>query len=140
MGRNYLRYLRTGTVCMIYYKDESPQTTEIVEVVDTTPEEEVVMIEEIIENEELQPEEVIVVIEDPEKYYRPIAFKTNLLFDALTALNVELEVPVSKRVSITGEYTFPWWLMKSKQNCLEVIYGNVEDRYWIKPNYDKQKT
>ena len=25
VGRNYLRYLRTGTVCMIYYKDESPQ-------------------------------------------------------------------------------------------------------------------
>lgn len=69
---------------------------------------------------------------------RPVALKTNLLFDAATLLNVEVEVPVAPRFSIAGEWIFPWWLWKKKQNCLEVLSGNLEARYWFKPNYAKQ--
>ncbi len=59
------------------------------------------------------------------------AIKTNLLFDALTALNVELEVPIGNRWSIAGEYIFPWWLWERKQYCLESLSGNLEGRYWF---------
>ena len=57
--------------------------------------------------------------------------KTNLLFDAVSAINVELEVPIGDRWSVTGEYIFPWWLLKKKENCLQLINGNVEGRYWF---------
>lgn len=59
------------------------------------------------------------------------AIKTNLLFDLVTALNVELEVPIGKRWSIAGEYIFPWWLWDKKQYCIQNISGNLEGRYWL---------
>lgn len=59
------------------------------------------------------------------------ALKTNLLFDAATALNVEVEVPIGERWSVAGEWIFPWWLWEGKQNCLEVLSGNIEGRYWF---------
>lgn len=77
------------------------------------------------------------------------ALKTNLLFDALSALNVEVEVPVAKHWSVMGEYMFPWWLYGYKrncwwmwshgQNCLEIISGTLEGRYWLgTPGYPRQ--
>ena len=57
--------------------------------------------------------------------------KTNLLFDVVSVINVELEVPIGSRWSVAGEYIFPWWLLKKKQNCLQLINGNVEGRYWF---------
>ncbi len=72
------------------------------------------------------------------KYIRPIAIKTNLLFDLASALNIELEVPLGKRFSVAGEYIFPWWLWEKKQYCLETLTGGLEGRYWFKPNYKHQ--
>lgn len=70
---------------------------------------------------------------------RPLfALKTNLLFDMATALNIELEVPMSKRFSVAGEWMFPWWLWEKQQHCLQVLSGNLEFRYWLKPNFKKQ--
>lgn len=71
-------------------------------------------------------------------YVRPLALKTNLLFDMATALNVEVEVPLADRWSVAGEWMFPWWLWEKKQHCLEVLSGNVELRYWLNPNLKKQ--
>lgn len=67
------------------------------------------------------------------------ALKTNLLFDAATVANLELEVPIGKRWSVAGEWMFPWWLWEKRQNCLQVMSGNIEGRYWfgnrdVKPN------
>ncbi len=63
---------------------------------------------------------------------KPIfALKTNLLFDALTVLNVELEVPIKERWSVLGEWTFPWWLAKNNTRALQYLNGNVEGRYWF---------
>lgn len=70
---------------------------------------------------------------------RPIALKTNLLLDAATVLNIEVEIPIGKHWSIAGEWMFPWWLWEKKQNCLQVLSGNLEVRYWIKSNYKKQE-
>lgn len=72
-------------------------------------------------------------------YTRPFALKTNLLYDAGTMLNIEIEVPISKRFSLAGEWIFPWWLWEKRQHALQVHAGNLEVRYWIKPDMSKQK-
>lgn len=61
----------------------------------------------------------------------PFALKTNLLFDAVTALNVELEVPITPHFSLAAEYVFPWWLTKGHNYCFQLIYGTLEGRYWF---------
>lgn len=66
---------------------------------------------------------------------RPLAVKTNLLFDLATLINIEAEYPLSDRFSIMGEWTFPWWLWSSKQNCIQLLNGGLEGRYWFKPDY-----
>ena len=60
------------------------------------------------------------------------AVKTNLLFDALTALNVELEVPIANRYSVMVEDVFPWWETGNKY-CFQMWEMGVEARYWFKP-------
>lgn len=70
-------------------------------------------------------------------YTRPLfAVKTNLLFDALTATNVEIEVPLGKRWSIAGEYIFPWWTndngtANSQRNRLQLLNGTLMGKYWL---------
>jgi hypothetical protein len=57
-----------------------------------------------------------------------MAVKTNLLCDAASALNVELEFPAGKRWSIAGEYTFSWRLQEEKQNCFQLQGIILESR------------
>lgn len=59
------------------------------------------------------------------------AVKTNLLYDLLTAVNIELEVPIGDRYSVAGEWIFPWWLSDSRQRCFELLSGTIEGRYWF---------
>ena len=59
------------------------------------------------------------------------AVKTNLLYDAVTALNVELEFPILDRLSIMVEDVFPWWEWGNKY-CFEIWEMGVEARYWFK--------
>ncbi len=61
----------------------------------------------------------------------PFAIKTNLLYDAVTALNVELEVPITPHFSLAADYVFPWWLTKGHNYCFQFIYGTLEGRYWF---------
>ncbi len=60
------------------------------------------------------------------------AVKTNLLYDAATALNVELEFPIWDRISVMVEDVFPWWEWGNKY-CFEIWEMGVEARYWFKP-------
>ena len=59
------------------------------------------------------------------------AIKTNLLYDAATALNVELEFPIWDRLSVMVEDVFPWWEWGNKY-CFEIWEMGVEARYWFK--------
>lgn len=59
------------------------------------------------------------------------ALKTNLLFDAATLVNLELEVPIGKRWSIAAEVILPWWLQPDKQRCIQMLSGNIEGKYWF---------
>lgn len=68
-----------------------------------------------------------------------IAVKSNLLYDAVTALNVEVEVPLGKRWSVMVEDVFPWWERGNKY-CLQLWEMGVEGRYWFKDKkYHSQK-
>ena len=69
--------------------------------------------------------------EDDREEKMLFAAKTNLLFDAVTALNVELEAPLGNRWSLSGEYIFPWWLNEQRQYAFQLISGNVELRRWF---------
>lgn len=63
---------------------------------------------------------------------RPIlAIKTNLLYDAVSALNVEFEVPIGNHWSVLAEVIAPWWLLPKEEICLQVFSAHVEGRYWF---------
>lgn len=64
------------------------------------------------------------------------AFKTNYLFNALTLVNLEVEVPIGNRWSVSGEWVFPWWTFdngtpQSGRDRLQVSSINLEGRYWF---------
>ena len=61
------------------------------------------------------------------------ALKTNLLYDAVTALNAELEVPIGKRFSVMVEDVFPWWKAGPNGNkyCLQMWTMSIEPRWWF---------
>ncbi len=59
------------------------------------------------------------------------ALKTNLLYDAVSAINIEAEIPLSDRYSLCVEWLFPWWLSDSRQRCFQMLCGTVEGRYWF---------
>ena len=80
----------------------------------------------------ISQEPLSVVIPD-DKYKQMIfALKTNLLYDAVTALNVELEVPIGRRFSLMWEDVFPWWETGNKY-CFQYWEMGAEARYWFKP-------
>lgn len=61
------------------------------------------------------------------------AIKSNLLYDAVTALNVEVEVPIKNHWSVMVEHVFPWWETGNKY-CLQLLETGVEGRYWFSDN------
>ena len=61
------------------------------------------------------------------------ACKTNLLYDAVTALNFELELPIGNHWSVMVEDVFPWWETGNKY-CLQMWEMGAEARYWFRKN------
>ncbi|MFI3282278.1 MAG: DUF3575 domain-containing protein [Rikenellaceae bacterium] len=86
------------------------------------------------------PQKGVVVTHDDVDWEQPsnvvervptFALKTNILFDALSALNVELEIPMYRHWSLCAEWIFPWWYNPSKQRCFELLSGEIQGRYWF---------
>lgn len=67
------------------------------------------------------------------KYWYP-ALKTNLLLDAVTAVNAEIEFPIGKHFSILVEDIFPWWSWgpNKKKYCFQMWTMGIEPRWWFK--------
>ena len=60
------------------------------------------------------------------------AIKSNLLFDAIGAFNVEGEVAFSQnRYSVMGECWFPWYVWHHNSRAFELLYGGAEVRRWL---------
>lgn len=137
LNRNYARYMRTATSVIFAYKEESAKVQEP-EVAAIQPDpapavvEEIVTVpEKVIATPEALPGPVPVAVPSQPETFKPLfALKTNLLLDAASALNLEVEVPIGERWSVAGEWIFPWWLWEKKQYAFEVLNGNIEGRYW----------
>lgn len=78
----------------------------------------------------------------PPKYYlwdylTPFAIKTNLLYDAATAINIGIEVPIRDHWSVAFDWVGPWWSLYNKQKYFQIMNGNMEGRYWFGNREDK---
>lgn len=70
-------------------------------------------------------------------YLTPFAIKTNLVYDAMSALNVGIEAPIRDHWSVAFEWTCPWWSSYEKQTYIQLMYGNLEGRYWFGNREDR---
>lgn len=70
-------------------------------------------------------------VEEQTEVKNLVALKTNLLFDAIAAVNVGVEIPFGTRYSLDASWTFPWYLPKSWDWCYQLLWGDVEGRYWL---------
>ncbi len=68
-----------------------------------------------------------------------LTFKTNLLYDAVTALNVEAEVCIGNRFSAALEYVFPWWTWGPNGNkyAVQILEMGLEPRWWFYRNEEQ---
>lgn len=107
-------------------KKEEPAPQEVTEPVDTTA-------KDVAEEPISQPSDSIGGDSKKRVHWYP-AIKTNLLYDAVTAANVEVEFPVGKKFSIAVEDVFPWWNWgtNGKKYCFQVWEMGVEPRWWFK--------
>lgn len=75
-------------------------------------------------------------VPDPVPFKPPrtaLALKTNLLYDAVTAVNFGVEVPVNKHFSFLYEQHTPWWAGKGNRFCLQFLTFGGEARWWFAP-------
>lgn len=71
--------------------------------------------------------------EQVEPRYYSFAVKSNLLYDAVTALNFAVEFPIGKRFSVQYEHVFPWWIAGRNGNeySMQVLSFGGEGRWWF---------
>lgn len=62
-----------------------------------------------------------------------LALKTNLLYDAVTALNFAVEIPFNEHFSAMYEHHCPWWLSKNNKYCMQFLSFGGEFRWWFLP-------
>ena len=62
-----------------------------------------------------------------------LALKTNLLLDAVTALNYAVEVPIGKHFSLQYFQTTPWWNGPGNRFCLQALSFGGEAKWWFLP-------
>ena len=60
-----------------------------------------------------------------------ISVRTNLLYDAGTALNVGAELYLGKRWSLLADYAFPWWKADSRHLYFQMLNGGLEARRYF---------
>ena len=91
---------------------------------------------EVPYSDHIAPPTVLPEVEFPEppsgKFYT-VAVKTNALYDVVTALNAEVEVPIGRTFSLMVEDVFPWWNWgpNGKKYCFQLWSMGVEPRWWF---------
>lgn len=128
---NFLRFLRTGATCIISYKH--------------TPAVDSIKYEVVIETEINDLATDTLRYDEPKKYFentpsintviksKPLfSIKTNLLADALTSINIAIEIPIRERWSVEAEWMFPWWIFNNNKYYNQLLMGTLEGRYWLR--------
>ena len=136
IANNCLKQLRSGAACVTLFQKEEEVVAKVIE-----PEEVKVVVEKELEViVEKEPEIVVVkpvepkveVVTKPLLITKPLfAIKTNLLYDAVSALNVEIEVPIGQRWSVSGELITPWWRKSKSDWTMQVLAGDAAVKYWF---------
>jgi len=133
MVANLFPDLRRSELVIYYTKTKTIVTPE------PEPKHEEPIEEPLVEQEE-EPEPIVVVppvvVEEPEPMEPKliVAAKTNLLYDAVTALNFEVEVPIGDKYSVMVEDVFPWWTWGPNDNkyAFQMWEIGIEPRWWFK--------
>lgn len=73
----------------------------------------------------------------PKTYKTVLGIKTNLLYDAVTALNISVELPVFRFMSLAIEDVFPWWNGGENGNewAFQILSLGAEAKFWVWPTY-----
>lgn len=79
-----------------------------------------------------------IVFEPTNENVAVVALKTNLLFDVVSALNAEIEIPIGRHLSVSVSDVFPWW-EKDNKYCFEILAVGPELRYYLKAAEDRDK-
>lgn len=74
-------------------------------------------------------EPVPTVSAEPEKIF---ALRTNLLFDAIGAPNVAVEVPLGRRFSISADYAYAYMQIRNTY-AVQTNQASLEGRFWVRP-------
>lgn len=115
--RTHYPEIRHSMICLVYYrKIEQQEPVALVVEQPAVP---------------IRPTEVASAVVEPLRDTVTVAVKSNLLYDAVTALNAEVEVPIGRRWSLAVEYLFPWWEHENKY-CLQLLNLGFEGRYWLR--------
>lgn len=118
---NYYRYLRNGASVLITYHPSLPLALEPTLI--PTP----------------MPELGLLAVANPKPIVRyPIAFRSNLLFDAVGAPNIGIEVPIGNHFSVVGDFAYAYWRSPKDLYALQTLQGGIEGRYWFGVS-DKKK-
>ena len=138
IGQRVAGYMR------IYYDEvEQPEPT-----AEQEPVEETVTEPEPVVEPEAEPLEAAEPVAEPFVDTEGpwwIAVKTNLLFDAALAPNIEVErwFGKNKRFSLMAEVWFPWYVWRHNSNAYEILNIGLEARYWLthsKKHYNRPIT
>ena len=63
---------------------------------------------------------------------RPVvALSTNVLYDLAITPNFAVEFPIGKKLSLYGEYTFPWWVTRDNSRAWQILKWDLGARYWF---------
>ena len=126
---NYYRYLRSGASLFVVYNPGMPIDTDFdpIEVNITEPEPEPVVT--VI----IEPEPIITI--DTIRRY-PIALRTNLLYDAVGAINIGIELPYgqNKNWSLIADFAYAYWRSPKNIYALQTLEYGIENRYWFGVN------
>ncbi len=130
MAENIFPQLRRGSIVTIYFE---VVTTPIIEDVATEVKQvsQVDSVKSVVTSPIAEVESTVTEVVEKEPRAINFAIKTNLLYDLLLTPNIEVEVPLGERYSLSGEWIFPWWTTKNNGNALQIMSGQVEGRYWF---------
>ena len=66
------------------------------------------------------------------EYRKPLfAVSTNALYDLAITPNFAVEFPIGKKLSLYGEYTFPWWVTRDNSRAWQMLKWDLGARYWF---------
>lgn len=139
LKENYYDFLRYSQIDVYYTVPAEPVVEAAPEIVEEQP---IAFAPAVVEPQpEPEPEpEPMPIVEKKKKevFLPPFALKTNIAFDAVLALNVELEIPLGKRFSIAAEWMQPWWLPEKWNWCYEARSLTIEPKIWLGDRVKKQ--